>query len=363
MEPAKKRIALVDDDITSLALGKGIMTEQYDVVTIPSGEKLFQFLGKVQPDLILLDVDMPVMNGYETLGKLKARPEYQDIPVIFLTSMSDTASEIEGLNLGAVDYISKPFSPPLLLKRLELHLQVVSQQRELKNYNNNLQEMVRARTKTILDMQNSVLKIVANLVESRDEITGGHVERTRQYLSILLDGLVKMGLYTQEIKDWHQDFFLQSSQLHDVGKISIPDKILLKPDKLTAEEFNEMKNHTLFGVQIIEAMQEETPESSFLSHAKILAGYHHEKWDGSGYPYGLKGQDIPLGGRLMAIADVYDALISARPYKKPLTHEEAVRIILDAKGLQFDPDLTDVFIAVAGKFDEAATRARRISAF
>jgi putative two-component system response regulator len=363
MEPAKKRIALVDDDITSLALGKGIMAAQYDVVTIPSGEKLFQFLGKVQPDLILLDVDMPVMNGYETLGKLKAQPEYEDIPVIFLTSMSDTASEIEGLNLGAVDYISKPFSPPLLLKRLELHLQVVSQRRELKNYNNNLQEMVRARTKTILDMQNSVLKIVANLVESRDEITGGHVERTRQYLSILLDGLVKMGLYTQEIKDWHQDFFLQSSQLHDVGKISIPDKILLKPDKLTAEEFNEMKNHTLFGVQIIEAMQEETPESSFLSHAKILAGYHHEKWDGSGYPYGLKGLDIPLGGRLMAIADVYDALISTRPYKKPLTHEEAVQIILDGKGRQFDPDITDIFIAVSGKFDEAATRARKTSAF
>ncbi|MDR1985920.1 MAG: response regulator [Treponema sp.] len=359
MEFAKKRVALVDDDITSLALGKGIMADQYDVVTIPSGEKLFQFLGRVRPDLILLDVDMPVMNGYETLKKLNAQPEYQDIPVIFLTSMSDTANEIEGLNLGAVDYISKPFSPPLLLKRLELHLKVVSQQRELINYNNNLQEMVKARTKTILDMQNSVLKIVANLVESRDEITGGHVERTRRYLSILLDGLVKMGLYTNEIEGWNQEFFLQSSQLHDVGKISIPDKILLKPDRLTPEEFNEMKNHTLFGVRIIEAIQKETPESSFLSHAKILAGYHHEKWDGTGYPYGLKGLDIPLGGRLMAIADVYDALISARPYKKPFTHEEAAQIIIGGRGVQFDPDLTDVFIAVAHLFDQAAGKVRK----
>jgi putative two-component system response regulator len=359
MESAKKRIALVDDDITSLALGKGIMAEQYDVVTIPSGEKLFQFLGRVRPDLILLDVDMPVMNGYETLGRLKAQPEYQNIPVIFLTSMSDTANEIEGLNLGAVDYISKPFSPPLLLKRLELHLKVVSQQQELINYNNNLQEMVKARTKTILDMQNSVLKIVANLVESRDEITGGHVERTRRYLSILLDGLGKMGLYTREVEDWNQEFFLQSSQLHDVGKISIPDKILLKPDKLTPEEFDEMKNHTLFGVRIIEAMQKETPESSFLSHAKILAGYHHEKWDGSGYPYGLKGLDIPLGGRLMAIADVYDALISVRPYKRPFTHEEAAQIIIKGRGIQFDPDLTDVFIAVSGLFDQAAGQVRK----
>jgi putative two-component system response regulator len=359
MESAKKRVALVDDDITSLALGKGIMAEQYDVVTIPSGEKLFQFLRRVRPDLILLDVDMPVMNGYETLRKLKAQPEYQNIPVIFLTSMSDTANEIEGLNLGAVDYISKPFSPPLLLKRLELHLKVVSQQQELINYNNNLQEMVKARTKTILDMQNSVLKIVANLVESRDEITGGHVERTRRYLSILLDGLVKIGLYTQEIEDWNQEFFLQSSQLHDVGKISIPDKILLKPDRLTLEEFNEMKNHTLFGVRIIEAIQRETPESSFLSHAKILAGYHHEKWDGSGYPYGLKGLDIPLGGRLMAIADVYDALISIRPYKKPFTHEEAAQIIINGKGTQFDPDLTEVFVSVAGRFDQAAGMVRK----
>jgi putative two-component system response regulator len=363
MEAVKRRIALVDDDITSLALGKGIMSEQYDVVTIPSGEKLFQFLGRVRPDLILLDVDMPVMNGYETLKRLMVQPEYQDIPVIFLTSMSDTANEIEGLNLGAVDYISKPFSPPLLLKRLELHLKVVSQQRELINYNNNLQDMVKARTKTILDMQNSVLKIVANLVESRDEITGGHVERTRQYLSLLLDGLIQMGLYTQEIENWNQDFFLQSSQLHDVGKISIPDKILLKPDRLTPEEFNEMKNHTLFGVRIIEAMQKETPESSFLSHAKILAGYHHEKWDGSGYPYGLRGQDIPLGGRLMAIADVYDALISTRPYKKPFTHEEAAKIILDGKGTQFDPDLADVFLAVADKFNQTAVKARRDSIF
>jgi putative two-component system response regulator len=359
MESAKKRIALVDDDITSLALGKGIMADQYDVVTIPSGEKLFQFLGRARPELILLDVDMPVMNGYETLRRLKAQPEYEDIPVIFLTSMSDTANEIEGLNLGAVDYISKPFSPPLLLKRLELHLKVVSQQQELINYNNNLQEMVKARTKTILDMQNSVLKIVANLVESRDEITGGHVERTRRYLSILLDGLVKIGLYTQEIADWNRDFFLQSSQLHDVGKISIPDKILLKPDRLTPEEFNEMKNHTLFGVKIIEAMQKETPESSFLSHAKILAGFHHEKWDGSGYPYGLKGLDIPLGGRLMAIADVYDALISERPYKKPMTHEEAAQIIVNGRGTQFDPDLMDVFVAVSDQFSHAAAQVHK----
>jgi putative two-component system response regulator len=356
MEITRKRIALVDDDLTSLALGKGIMSEHYDVVTIPSGEKLFQFLNRGRPDLILLDVDMPVIDGYDTMRKLQAQPESRDIPVIFLTSMSDTSSEIEGLSLGAVDYISKPFSPPLLLKRLELHLKMVAQQNELINYNNNLQEMVKARTKTVLDMQNSVIKIVANLVESRDEITGGHVERTRQYLSLLLDGLVSMNLYTREVEGWNRDFFLQSSQLHDVGKISIPDRILMKPDKLTPEEFEQMKNHALFGVQIIEAMQAETPESSFLQHAKILAGNHHEKWNGTGYPYGLEGKDIPLGGRLMAIADVYDALISARPYKRPFTHDEAAKIIIDGSGAQFDPDLVKVFIAVADKFSATVQR-------
>jgi putative two-component system response regulator len=356
MEITRKRIALVDDDITSLALGKGIMAEQYDVVTIPSGEKLFQFLERVRPDMILLDVDMPVMNGYDTMRRLKAQPGTQDIPVIFLTSMNDTSSEMEGLNLGAVDYISKPFSPPLLLKRLELHLKVVSQQHELINYNNNLQEMVKARTKTVLDMQNSVLKIVANLVESRDEITGGHVERTRQYLAILLDSLIEISLHIEEIESWDREFFLQSSQLHDVGKISIPDKILLKPDKLSFNEFEEMKKHTIFGVRIIEAMQKETPESSFLSHAKILAGNHHEKWDGTGYPYHLKGEEIPLGGRLMAVADVYDALRSARPYKKPFTHEDAVQIIIDNKGTQFDPDLVDVFTAVSDRFAQEVKR-------
>ncbi|MDR3337877.1 MAG: response regulator, partial [Treponema sp.] len=294
---------------------------------------------------------MPVMNGYEVLKRLKEKKETQETPVIFLTSMSDATSEIKGLNLGAVDYLSKPFSPPLLLKRLELHLKVVSQQQELIAYNNNLRDMVRTRTKTILDMQNAVLKIVSNLVESRDEITGGHVERTRGYLAILLDGLIVRNLYKEEIQDWDRDFFLQSSQLHDVGKIAIPDKILMKPDKLTNEEFEEMKKHTLFGVQIVEAIQKETPESDFLTHAKILAGNHHEKWNGTGYPNQLKGLDIPLGGRLMAIADVYDALISLRPYKKPFTHEEASQIIIDGSGTQFDPNLIEVFISVSDQFD------------
>jgi putative two-component system response regulator len=311
--------------------------------------------------MILLDIEMPEMDGYEVIRRLKAIKGLSDIPVIFLTAKSDTSSELEGLSLGAIDYISKPFSPPLLLKRIDLHLLVDVQKRELTNYNNNLQEMVRAKTKTVLDLQNSVLKTVANLVEYRDEITGGHVERTREYLEVLLDAMIARGTHQEEIESWDRDFFLQSSQLHDLGKISIKDSILLKPDKLTTEEFEEMKKHTLFGVKIIEEMERDTPESSFLTHARIFAGTHHEKWNGTGYPFGLKGMDIPLQGRLMAIADVYDALISLRPYKAPLSHEDAVKIIVDGKESQFDPELVDIFTSVSDKFGEIVKRRRAVN--
>ncbi|WP_010254286.1 HD domain-containing phosphohydrolase [Treponema primitia] len=340
-----KKIVLVDDNITTLTLGSFTLGEKYNIFTVPSGEKLFILLKRVSPDLILLDIDMPEMDGYAVIKKLKDDTVTANIPVIFLTGKNDTGSELEGLNLGAIDYISKPLSPPLLLKRIELHLLVEFQKKELMFYNSNL-------TKMVLDMQNSVLKTVADLVESRDEITGGHVERTRRYLEILLDSLIGQKMYLEEIQSWNRDFLLRSSQLHDLGKIHIKDDILLKPGKLTDEEFNMMKNHTVFGVKIIDEIERHTPESSFLKHAKIFAGTHHEKWNGTGYPYGLSGENIPLQGRLMAIADVYDALISTRPYKAPLTHEEAVNIIMNGRGTHFDPVLTDLFAGIADEFSE-----------
>ncbi|MDR3168163.1 MAG: response regulator [Treponema sp.] len=359
MENMRKKIVLVDDNITNLTLGKNILINDYDIFTVPSGEKLFILLEKITPDLILLDIEMPEMNGYEVIKRLKAVEKNADIPVIFLTAKNDPSSELEGLSLGAMDYISKPFSPPLLLKRIALHLLVESQKKKLQDYNDNLQQMVEQKTKTILNLQNAVLKTVANLVEHRDEITGGHVERTRDYLAILMDAMIQANLYQDEISSWDIDFFLQSSQLHDVGKISIKDSILLKPGKLTPEEFEEMKNHTIFGVKIIEEIEKDSPESSFLKHAKILAGTHHEKWDGTGYPYGYGGNEIPLQGRLMAIADVYDALISVRPYKEPLSHETAVKIIADGKGTHFDPTLIGLFLAVSDKFAEIVEQRKK----
>jgi len=346
---------MVDDNLTNLTVGKNALLGKYKVFTIPSGKKLFEMLNKTIPDMILLDIEMPDMNGYEIIRELKTESATAEIPVVFLTARSDSGSELEGLSLGAIDYIAKPFSPPLLLKRIEVHMLVEEQKKELENYNHNLQFMVDEKTKTVLDLQNAILRTVAELVECRDDTTGGHIERTQNYLRILVDALLTDDLYKGEVSTWNIDFLLQSSQLHDVGKIAIKDSILQKPAKLTPEEFDEMKTHTSFGIKVIEKIQENTSEATFLEYAKIFASTHHEKWDGSGYPSGLRGDEIPLQGRLMAIADVYDALISERPYKKPFSHEEAVNIIKNGSGSHFDPNLVKVFLEHETDFREVSS--------
>jgi len=238
----------------------------------------------------------------------------------------------------------------LLLKRIEVHLLVEAQRKELQYFNENLQKMVAEKTQSVIELQNALLKTMAELVECRDDITGGHIERTQKGIKILLEEIEKSGVYQEETKGWDMNLLLQSCQLHDVGKISISDNILKKPGKLTDEEFNEMKKHASFGEQIIEKIETLAKESDFLDYAKIFAASHHEKWDGSGYPRGLKGEKIPLLGRIMAVADVYDALTSERPYKKAFSHEEAVRIIIEGSGTQFDPSLVEVFTRTAAQF-------------
>lgn len=350
MRTMRKTIMMVDDNITNLSIGKQVLKEIYDVYTLPSGEKLFQLIEKKRPDLILLDVEMPGLNGYDVIKILKSKESTKEIPVIFLTARSDAESELEGFSLGAIDYIRKPFSPPLLLKRIETYLLVFEQKKALAHYNANLQAMVDEKTKTVFELQNAVLKIVAEMVEYRDDITGGHIERTQKYIEILLREMMQRGIYEKITQDWSLDFLIQSSQLHDVGKIGIKDSILMKNGKLTTDEFNVMKKHTIFGVNIIEEIENNTQEHDFLRHAKIFAGTHHEKWNGSGYPYGLSEQEIPLQGRIMAIADVYDALISVRPYKKAMEHSTAVDIILEGKGSHFDPLLVDLFTDISDQF-------------
>jgi len=346
----RKTIFLVDDNVTNLTLGKNALAERYNVFTLNSGVRLLKMLEKNQPDIILLDVEMPEMDGYEVIKILKGKKETEHIPVIFLTAKTDGTSELRGLSLGAIDYITKPFTPPLLVKRIEVHLLVESQKRELVDYNRNLQKMVEDKTKMVVELKNAILKTMAELVECRDDITGGHIERTQRYLGVLIEAMQRYNVYTDEIAPWDIGLVLQSAQLHDVGKISIRDSILQKPGKLTDEEFEEIKAHTTFGEKIIDKIRESTPEHAFLEQAKILVSAHHEKWDGSGYPKGLKGRDIPLLGRLMAIVDVYDALVSERPYKKKLSHEEAVEIISNGRGSHFDPELVDLFVKVADEF-------------
>lgn len=340
----RKSIMLVDDNLANLQVGKTALFAMYRVLTVPSAEKMFTMLERYSPELILLDVDMPDMNGFEAIRILKERAATRDIPVIFLTAKNDSESELKGLSLGAVDYISKPFSPPLLRKRIELHLQ-------LKDFNNNLQQMVAAKTKTVVKLQNKILKAVAELVECRDDTTGEHIERTQHYLGIIMRAMPDQRLYAGETSNWDIGLLQQSSLLHDVGKIFISDNILRKPGPLTPEEFNEIKKHADFGVSIIERIEEDDEENAFLSYAKIFAGHHHEKWNGAGYPNGLSGEDIPLLGRIMAIADVYDALTSERPYKKAFTHEQAVSIMIEESGTHFDPALIRLFEQVADQFN------------
>jgi putative two-component system response regulator len=354
MEKRASCIFIVDDNPTYLNLGKIILEEKYSVVTIPSAGKLLLALKKRAPDLILLDVEMPETSGYEVIKKIKADPKTAEIPVIFLTGKNEPENELLGLSLGAVDYITKPFSPPLLLKRIELHLLLQYQKNELRSFNEKLALKVKERTNDLSLLQNAIIRWAAEMIEFRDEETGQHVERVQKYLEILLGAMEKSELYAAQVAAWDIEAFLKSSALHDVGKIKIRDDILLKKGRLGAEEFDNMKLHTLYGKMLLESLQNKVPNQTFLDYAKTLAYLHHERWDGTGYPEGLKGAEIPLQARMMALADVYDALVSERPYKNALSHKEAMRIISGGRGAQFDPDLAGLFIDQSSKIEKVS---------
>ncbi|MDR3002139.1 MAG: response regulator [Fibromonadaceae bacterium] len=332
-----KIIFVVDDSSVNLAMTKHVLTEGgYRVFTLPSAEKMFSFFSKVMPDLILLDIEMPEMDGFTAIKRLKANEKTVNIPVIFLTVHADADIEYRGLELGAVDFITKPFAAPVLLNRIASHM--------------NIDELVKKRTAEILKLQNGIIFTIANMVENRDKVTGGHIARTSSYIKILLEGMIAKKLYTDKIMEWDLDMVINSSRLHDVGKIAVSDLILNKPDKLTPEEFAEIRLHAEKGEAIIDDMIAETGNAVFLQHSKLFAGYHHERWDGKGYPRELMGEDIPLQGRIMAIADVYDALVSERPYKPAFPSEEAEDIIIKSSGTFFDPQIIEVFKEVKGQF-------------
>jgi putative two-component system response regulator len=346
----QKRVVIVDDNLTNLSALKTILKRHYEVYPASSAAKMFDVLDHVTTDLILLDVEMPELNGHDAARLLKNTPAYKDIPIIFVTALRDEESEMAGLRLGAVDYIYKPFVAQLLMQRIELRLSLAEQRKELQELNLAIQKKLLVKIGEVLELKNAILNIVAGMVEDRDDATGGHIHRIQAYLRCLIDGLVNTNTYCDEISSWDMEVLLPSSQLHDLGKIAISDTILNKPGKLTEEEFEIMKTHAQIGVDAICRMEQNTNNSSFLNYAKIFAGTHHEKWDGSGYPNNLKGTDIPLIGRIMAIADVYDALASARPYKEPLPSDKAAEIIKASCGKQFEPKLIEVFDTLIGQF-------------
>ena len=338
----QKTIFLIDDNATNLTMAEEALVKQYRVIALSSATKMFMALEKFKPDLILLDVEMPEMTGFEAMKKLKSNSSYAEIPVIFLTGRTDPVSEAQGIEMGAVDFIMKPFTVPVLLNRIKNHLQ--------------LDELIRERTaqlarrmEQLVLLQNGIVQTMAELVEHRDKNTGGHIDRTAVYLKILIDAMLEREVYTDEMQDWNMASVVSSARLHDLGKIMISDSILNKPGPLTQEELKAMKMHSIAGERIIDKAMQQTGDAEFLHNAKMIAAYHHECWDGSGYPYGLKGTDIPLQGRLMAIIDVYDALVSERPYKKAFTHEEAVNVIVNGAGHHFDPLIVDVFNEVSNQ--------------
>jgi len=332
----KKTIFVVDDNVTNLTMAEDVLADQYRVIALSSAAKMFKALEKFRPDLILLDVEMPEMSGFEAMERLKASDEYAEIPVIFLTGRTDTASEVRGIKLGAVDFILKPFSEPVLVNRIKNHM--------------NIDELIRERTAQLVErteqlvrLQNGIVFAMADLVENRDQNTGGHIDRTAVYMKTLIEAMFAEGVDADEMRGWDLDSVVSSARLHDIGKVSIPDAVLNKPGKLTDEEFDIMKAHAIEGGRIIDNVIGRTGEAEFLHNAKMIAVYHHERWNGTGYPYGLKETETPLQARIMAIIDVYDALVSERPYKKAFTHEDAVRIIMEDAGRHFDPFIADVF--------------------
>jgi len=331
-----KIIYIVDDNETNRVAANSALSKNYKTFPLPSAERMFKFLEKITPDLILLDVDMPEMDGFEALSILKADEKLKNIPVIFLTAKNDAESEIRGFEIGAIDFINKPFSPPVLLKRIETHIET--------------DKLIKRSLQSLREIYNATISNIADMVDSRDEVTGSHIARTQKYLLILVNELIRSNIYADEVSGWDLDILIPSAQLHDVGKIKVSDLILNKPEKLNEDEFNKIKYHCTEGERIIEKIIKGTNEDEILIHAKRFAGYHHEKWNGSGYPRGLSGEEIPLEGRIMAVADVYDALVSERPYKKPFSHEEAVEIIKKDSGVHFDPKIVEAFLKVADDF-------------
>ena len=354
----KSTVLVVDDTPENLSLMSALLKDLYKVKVANHGDKCLKIAQSDNPpDLILLDIMMPDIDGYEVCRRLKAQAATRDIPVIFLTAKSETEDETKGLEMGAVDYITKPISPSIVLARVATQLALKASADFLRNKNDFLEREVAKRTQEVMAIQEVTILAMASLAETRDSDTGNHIRRTQHYVQALAEALKPHPRFTSALTPYYIQMLFRSAPLHDIGKVGIPDSILLKPGRLTPEEFEIMKKHTNLGCNAIGHAEDVLgTKVEFLSMAKDIALYHQEKWDGSGYPEGLIGDAIPISARLMALADVYDALISHRVYKKGMSHTQAADIIVQGRGSHFDPDVVDSFLEIQEEFRSIAQR-------
>jgi putative two-component system response regulator len=349
---SKPTILIVDDTPDNITILCALLGERYKNKIATNGARALKIAFTPPcPDLILLDIMMPGMDGYEVCRELKNNPATANIPVIFLTAKSQEEDETKGFELGAVDYITKPVIPPILMARVQTHIALRHAQAGLERQNENLEKLVEQRTQQLVSLQDALIIAMASLAETRDNETGHHIRRTQYYIRDLAIKLRDHPRFEYFLDDKHIDILYKTAPLHDIGKVGVPDRILLKPARLTPEEFTEMKRHTIYGRDTILAAQKTLgTEENFLNTAKDIAYCHHEKWDGSGYPEGIAGDAIPPAARLMALADVFDALISKRPYKAAIPLEEASAIIVQGSGSHFDPDVVAAFLELKDPF-------------
>jgi len=354
---SRPKILIVDDERFYINVLVDLLKTDYCTAVAKNGRQALE-LAQIEPkpDLILLDILMPEMDGYTVCAELKKNIKTEDIPVIFLTVKSEIEDEIKGFELGAIDYITKPVSPPIVKARVKTHLALKQNAVFLRQQNALLEQRVQQRTEEICDTQDVAIYCLTSLAETRDNETGYHIRRTQNYVRALASQLKDHPQFKDELNDRYIALLYKSAPLHDIGKVGVPDSILQKPGALDAEEWTEMKKHSVYGKNAIERAETEFHHNSFLDVAKQIAYTHHEKWDGSGYPQGLQGDEIPIAGRLMAIADVYDALISKRVYKPAFSHQKAVEIITEGREVHFDPDVTDAFLVIKDEFEQIASR-------
>ena len=351
-------VLVVDDTPENLTLMGALLRDHFMVKVANNGEKALKIaMSDTPPDLVLLDIMMPGLDGYEVCRRLKATAATRDIPVIFLTARSDPDDERMGLALGAVDYITKPISPPILLARVNTHLALKATADFLRDKSAYLEREVALRTLEVQAIQDVTIMAMTSLAETRDNETGNHIRRTQLYVKALAERLRNHPRFEAVLNERMIELLYKSAPLHDIGKIGIPDSILLKPGKLTVEEFEVMKTHTTLGRKAIEDAERRLGmRVAFLSVSKEIAYSHQEKWDGSGYPQGLAGDQIPVSARLMAVADVYDALINKRVYKAAFSHDQTCSTIVKGKGTHFDPDMVDAFVDIAEDFRSIALK-------